>query len=102
MSENEMGNHGSKSDFITKFEKEQRVDGSWYGVNIPYLRCTLTGFERNCLIKVPSNQIKKLILYSAPLFEGGTFASPPRLSAGGEDFLFGSIISFTGILRKSN
>jgi hypothetical protein len=59
-----MRNRGSKSDFITKSVKEQRVDGSWYGVNIPYLRCTLTGFERNYRIKVPSNQINKLILYT--------------------------------------
>lgn len=27
--------------------KEQRVDGSCCGINLPHLRCTLTGFERN-------------------------------------------------------
>ena len=29
ISENEMGNRGSKSDFKSKSVKEQRVDGSW-------------------------------------------------------------------------
>ena len=36
--------------------KEQRVDGSWYEKK-SYLRCTLFGFERNHLAKIPSNLI---------------------------------------------
>ena len=42
--------------------KEQRVYASWYGLS--YLRCTLLGFERNRLIKNPSNQIMPKRLYT--------------------------------------
>jgi hypothetical protein len=45
--------------------KEQRVDGSRYGVNIPYLRYTLTAFEINYRVKIPSNQINKVRSYSS-------------------------------------
>jgi len=60
MSENEMGDRGSKSEFLNPqpkeiFVKEQRVDGSYFGLN-PKLRCTLTGFERNYPFKIPSKQ----------------------------------------------
>jgi hypothetical protein len=60
MSENEMGDRGSKSEFLNLQPKEisvkeQRVDGSYFGLN-PKLRCTLTGFERNYPIKIPSKQ----------------------------------------------
>jgi len=34
MSENEMGYRGSKSDLISRFVKEQRVDGSYFSVSI--------------------------------------------------------------------
>ena len=67
MKETEMGDRGSKS--ITDLHKpashksvivkEQRVDGSWCGVYTPRLRCTLTDFERNYQLKIPSNQINK-------------------------------------------
>jgi len=62
MSENEMGDRGSKSEIFNPqprgiFVKEQRVDGSYFGLN-PKLRCTLTGFERNYPFKIPSNQFK--------------------------------------------
>jgi len=62
MSENEMGDRGSKSEILNPqprkiFVKEQRVDGSYFGLN-PKLRCTLTGFERNYPFKIPSNQFK--------------------------------------------
>ena len=69
MKETEMGYRGSKSflfnsnsNWISKGVKEQRVDGSWgLNKNITIfknksLRCTLTGFERNYPIKIPSNQ----------------------------------------------
>jgi len=60
MSENEMGDRGSKSEFLNLKPKEisvkeQRVDGSYFGLN-PKLRCTLTGFERNYPFKIPSKQ----------------------------------------------
>jgi len=59
-SENKGGNRGSKpvtSLYLNKPQtvKEQRVYGSWYGLS--YLRYTLLGFERNRLVKIPSNQI---------------------------------------------
>jgi hypothetical protein len=63
ISENKMGDRGSKSGI--KYPqpkiisvKEQRVDGSWLLVNsASSLRCTLMGFERNYQIKIPSNQL---------------------------------------------
>ena len=59
MSENEMGNRGSKSNIgNTIFVKEQRVNGSWCDKRIlSDLRCTLLGFERSYQVKIPSNQI---------------------------------------------
>lgn len=61
MIEKEMGNRGSKSEFISNSVKEQRADGSWYrNSNLMYLRCALTGFERNYQINIPSNQLNKL------------------------------------------
>ena len=74
MIEKEMGYRGSKS--ITDLHKptshksvivkEQRVDGSWCGISLPHLRCTLMGFERNYQIRIPSNQKNNLIrLYSS-------------------------------------
>ena len=58
MSENKMGYRGSKSGFILKSVKEQRVDGSWCKKPL-HLRCTLMGFERNYQIKIPSKQLNK-------------------------------------------
>ena len=65
MSENEMGNRGSKSVFLNPqpFEisvKEKRVDGSYFGSGMvanPRLRCTLTGGESRYHIKIPSKQL---------------------------------------------
>ena len=54
-SERNVDYRGSKSDNLSV--KEQRVYGSWCGVNSPRLRCTLTGFERNLEIKNLSKQI---------------------------------------------
>ena len=67
MSENEIGNRGSKSiadlykpgSHISAIVKEQRVDGSWHALAPACLRCTLTGFERNSQVKILSNQINK-------------------------------------------
>ena len=54
--ENKMDNRGSKSTILNNIVvKEQRVDGSWRGVNTPRLRCTLKGFERNRGIKLGFN-----------------------------------------------
>jgi hypothetical protein len=61
MMETEMGYRGSKSKFVTQpdFVKEQRVDGSWSIAKNKkmLLRCTLMGFERNYLVKIPTNQL---------------------------------------------
>jgi hypothetical protein len=57
MIENEMGYHGSKSEFNLSV-KEQRVDGG-YCIQPMQLRCTLMGFERNYQIKIPSKQLNK-------------------------------------------
>jgi hypothetical protein len=59
--EKKMGNRGSKSEFSLNSVKEQRADGSWYiKFKLMYLRCALTGFERNYQINNLSNQNKKL------------------------------------------
>ncbi len=63
MSENEMGNRGSKSvvSLYNTAVKEQRVDGSWLlnqcAVPIRSLRCTLMGFERNYQVRILTNQL---------------------------------------------
>nr|YP_007507045.1 hypothetical protein I510_mgp46 [Ceratocystis cacaofunesta]YP_009704184.1 hypothetical protein [Ceratocystis fimbriata]YP_009710336.1 hypothetical protein [Ceratocystis albifundus]AFO38101.1 hypothetical protein [Ceratocystis cacaofunesta]QEN73747.1 hypothetical protein [Ceratocystis fimbriata]QFX74838.1 hypothetical protein [Ceratocystis albifundus]WPM94707.1 hypothetical protein [Ceratocystis fimbriata]WPM94759.1 hypothetical protein [Ceratocystis fimbriata] len=61
--ENKMDNRGSKSaTAIAVAVKEQRVDGSGQELLInssTCLRCTLTGFERNCQINNISKQIYK-------------------------------------------
>ena len=61
-----MGDRGSKSDFLIKSVKEQRVKGNWCGINNSYLRCTLIGFERNYQVRIPSNYLITLKrLYSS-------------------------------------
>src|ERR1700678_215566 len=58
MSENEMGYRGSKSDLISRFVKEQRVDGSYFSVSIfEKLRCTLMDCESNYPFSNPSKLI---------------------------------------------
>lgn len=68
ISESEMGNRGSKSAISRRklciAVKEQRVNGSWCDFNLSHLRCTLLGFERSYLIKIPSNQIIQKQFYS--------------------------------------
>ena len=87
-SEKRGGNRGSKSVtdlYLNKPQtvKEQRVNGSWCG--LPYLRCTLLGYESNRSVKIPSNQVmlkrfytnnnkidfKNISLYSQPWFVTG-------------------------------
>jgi len=73
MKETEIGYRGSKSVFNKKpiqnkmlnTVKEQRVDGSWFlnkiaASNFRNLRCTLMGFERSYLVKIPSKQLNRL------------------------------------------
>ena len=61
MMETEMGYRGSKSAKIkNNAVKEQRVDGSCFGLLKPKLRCTLMGFERSYQVRVLSNQLNKL------------------------------------------
>ncbi len=61
ISENAMGNRGSKS--VLNTVKEQRVYGNWYGINLPYLRCTLMGFERSYQNKILTTQLIRKISY---------------------------------------
>uniref|UniRef100_UPI0021158EFD hypothetical protein n=1 Tax=Aspergillus sclerotioniger TaxID=319627 RepID=UPI0021158EFD len=64
-SEKNVGYRGSKSAICENIAvKEQRVDGSWHGNNLPCLKCTLMGFERNYQVKNPSNLIIQRRLYS--------------------------------------
>uniref|UniRef100_W1IB45 LAGLIDADG endonuclease n1 TaxGibberella zeae PH-1 RepIDA5J034_GIBZE n=1 Tax=Fusarium pseudograminearum CS5834 TaxID=1318459 RepID=W1IB45_FUSPS len=70
MSENKMGNRGSKSVIHETKQsciivKEQRVNGSWCGINIPHLRYTLLGFGRSYQVKTLSNQIIQRQFYSS-------------------------------------
>jgi len=55
--EKKMGNRGSKSGYLKTPVKEQRVDGSYFGLIIPKLRYTLMGFERNYQVKILSKQL---------------------------------------------
>ena len=49
---------GSKSVICKSITvKEQRVYGSWWGINLPHLRCILKGFEKNSQTVIPSNYI---------------------------------------------
>ena len=64
MSESEMGYRGYKSVFKNNIVKEQRVDGSYFGLKSK-LRYTLMGFERNYQIKIPSKQIINKRFYSS-------------------------------------
>jgi hypothetical protein len=78
--EREIGNRGSKSGFLLKSVKEQRVDGSWLRNNlnklanpirIRSLRFTLMGLVTGYQIKNPSKQLqlnyKIFLLYSLKL-----------------------------------
>jgi len=62
-----MGNRGSKSDFIIKSVKEQRVDGSYFGF-IPRLRCTLMGGESCYLINILSKQLNYIYIFLLYIF----------------------------------
>jgi hypothetical protein len=65
MTENEMGYRGSKSDLISRFVKEQRVDGSYFSLSIFYklrLRCTLMDCESN----YPVSNHSKLFFFIIP------------------------------------
>lgn len=91
MSENEMGNRGSKSTINNMVVKEQRVDGSWYiNPELMYLRCALKGFERNrgikrgfnmqqgwnSYVKVPSKQfgLKNFSTYNSSIVNPGVWS----------------------------
>ena len=61
MSENEMSYRGSKSEIlhpqpIEISVKEQRVDGSYFGLS-PRLRCTLMGGQSRYQVNIPSKQL---------------------------------------------
>ena len=66
--ERAMEDSGSKSVIYKNLTvKEQRVYGSWCGVNLPHLRCTLMGFERNYQTGIPSNYINTHRYFSSLL-----------------------------------
>jgi hypothetical protein len=91
MSENKMGNRGSKSVIdATKqaciIVKEQRVNGSWCGINFPHLRCTLLGFARSYQVKIPSNQIIQRQFYSTEFnLDNSQLPLDPRFISGFSD-----------------
>lgn len=62
MSENEMGYRGSKSILIYESintVKEQRANGSYFGLNKSKLRCALMDCESSYQVKIPSKQLNK-------------------------------------------
>ena len=69
MSENEMDNRGSKSEFTSNLNsvKEQREDGSLRIKHLMRVRCSLMGFERNYQANIPSKQfnIKNFSTFSS-------------------------------------
>jgi len=71
-SEKNVGNRGSKSIICESIAvKEQRVNGSWCGINLPHLRYTLMGFERNYLNKILTTQLVNKRSYSTSLTNEG-------------------------------
>ncbi len=81
MTEKEMGYRGSKSEFIIQNPqpkyinsvKEQRVDGSCFGIS-PKLRYTLMGGESRYQIKIPSKQINIKNYYCSNSYSNSTLA----------------------------
>lgn len=65
MSENKMDNRGCKSIVYKSIVKEQRIDGSLRVMNLKRIRFILKGFERNCQIRIPFNQINMYKCYSS-------------------------------------
>ena len=65
MSGNEMDNRGYKSIVYKSIVKEQRIDGSLRVMNLKRIRFILKGFERNCQIRIPFNQINMYKCYSS-------------------------------------
>lgn len=64
-SESNVGNCGSKSVILNNIAvKEPRVYGCICGMNLSHIRCNLTGFERNYLVKNHPNLIIQRRLYS--------------------------------------
>jgi hypothetical protein len=64
-SERNVGNCGSKSVILNNIAvKEQRVYGCICGMNLSHIRCTLTGFKRNYLVKNYPNLIIQRRFYS--------------------------------------
>jgi hypothetical protein len=76
-----MGYRGSKSDLISGFVKEQRVDGSYFwSVTNRRLRCTLMGGDSRYLIKIPSKQLNRgKKYYSSNSYSKSTYGRTPLL-----------------------
>jgi|ERR1700679_443857 hypothetical protein len=75
-----MGYRGSKSVYIKYTVKEQRVDGSCFGLP-PKLRCTLMGGEIRYPVKIPSNQINNIKYYSSNSYSTPTKGRVPTTFA---------------------
>lgn len=98
MRENKIDNRGSKSDNYISV-KEQRVDGSCIGFKFPMFRYTLTGFERNFIVKILTNQIaNKPRLYSINCNVNDNFKIDPYFLTGFTDAEGSFVLSIT----KSN
>ena len=86
MIEKEMEYRGSKSDLIIKSVKEQRVDGSWHyslynNLKKTCLRFTLMDFERDYQIKILSNQINILRMYTTIATHKPFFVYKPTINS---------------------
>jgi hypothetical protein len=101
MSENEMGNRGSKSILKTNIVKEQRVDGSWCfkNNNVKHLRYTLMDGESRYQVKIPSKQLNIKNLSTAATL-------PSKVSSNVNPWFWTGLIdaegSFSIIITKKN
>jgi hypothetical protein len=70
MKETEMGYRGSKS--ALSLVKEQRVDGSYFGI-IRRLRCTLMGGESRYQVKILSKQLNRGTPYGTKYYSSNSY-----------------------------
>ena len=82
-----MDYRGSKSITVQNniIVKEQRVDGNWWGINLPHIRCTLVGFERNYPVRILSNQMNITRNYSTLSAEPANLKLDPWFVTGFTD-----------------
>ncbi len=100
-----MGYRGSKSVLLSSTVKGQRVDGSYCNLAKPklmQLRCTLTGFERNYQVKIPSKNIHNNKKYSTLTSKITSNLLPTTLDPWYITGLIDGEGSFQVIVRKSS